>query len=153
MAIEMNQGDYTMRNKQCGEVDGAVVAVILGIILFIGLILLAMWGLPKYGVYRQGLAGEAELANAEYSRQVAVREAQAKKDSAVMLAEAEVERARGVAQANKIIGDSLKDNEAYLRYLFVNNLADTKDQVIYVPTEAQLPILEANRKVPQPSGK
>ena len=48
--------------------------------------------------------------------------------------------------ANKIIGDSLQNNEAYLRYLFVNNLADTKDQVIYVPTAAQLPILEADKR-------
>lgn len=91
-----------------------------------GVVLLAMWGLPRYGVYKQGLAGEAELANADYSRQVAVREAQAKKDAAVLLAQAEVERAKGVAQANKIIGDSLRDNEAYLRYLFVNNLTDRK---------------------------
>jgi regulator of protease activity HflC (stomatin/prohibitin superfamily) len=112
-----------------------------------------MWGLPRYGVYKQGLAGEAELANAEYSRQVAVREAQAKKDAAVLLAQAEVERAKGVAQANKIIGDSLKDNEAYLRYLFVNNLADTKDQVIYIPTEAGLPILEATRMDKANGGK
>lgn len=124
------------------------IAFIGVLILIIGIIWLGMWGIPKYGVYKQRLAGEAELANAEYSRQVAVREAQAKKDSAVLLAQAEVERARGVAQANKIIGNSLKDNEAYLRYLFVNNLADTKDQIIYVPTEANLPILEAGRGLP-----
>ena len=123
-------------------------ALVGAIILVIGLVFLAMWGGPRYGIYKHRLAGEAELANAEYSRQVAVREAQAKKDSAVLLAQAEVERARGVAQANKIIGDSLKDNEAYLRYLFVNNLADTKDQIIYVPTEANLPILEAGRGLP-----
>lgn len=135
-----------MKKLQRGEGE---LVLLIGMMLLagivVGVIWLAMWGLPRYGVYRQGLAGEAELANAEYSRQVAVREAQAKKDSAVMLAAAEVERAKGVAQANKIIGDSLKDNEAYLRYLFVNNLADTKDQVIYIPTEANLPILEATR--------
>ncbi len=132
----------------------AASAAILSIAaIIIGLVLLAMWGLPRYGVYKQGLAGEAELANAEYSRQVAVREAQAKKDAAVLLAQAEVERAKGVAQANKIIGDSLKDNEAYLRYLFVNNLADTKDQVIYIPTEAGLPILEATRMGKANGGK
>lgn len=119
------------------------VAVIGSIVL--GLIIICMWAFPKYGVYRQRLAGEAELANADYSRQVAVREAEARKDSAVMDAEAEVERAKGVAKANKIIGDSLKNNEAYLRYLFVNNLAHTKDQVIYIPTEGGLPILEATR--------
>jgi len=57
----------------------------------------------------------------------------------------------GVAAANKIIGDSLHNNEDYLRYLFVNGLEHTSNQVIYVPTEANLPILEASRKVPAPT--
>lgn len=105
-----------------------------------------MWGWPRYTVYSQEMAGRAALAEAESSRQIAVREAQAKKDAAIMLAAAEVERAKGVAQANKIIGDSLHNNEDYLRYLFVNGLENTKNQVIYVPTEANLPILEASRK-------
>jgi hypothetical protein len=44
------------------------------------------------------------------------------------------------------IGDSLKGNEAYLRYLWINNSDGNGDkQVIYVPTEAGLPILEAGR--------
>lgn len=129
---------------------GWIAAAVVG---FVMLIAGAMWGMPQYGVYSQRLSGEAELANADYSRQVAVREAMAKKDSAVLLAEAEVERAKGVAQANKIIGDSLKDNEAYLRYLFVNNLENTKDQIIYVPTEANLPILEAARGFGKPTKK
>ena len=119
---------------------------LLGLIALSLLIAFGMYGCPQYNVYQQRMAGEAELANANYSKQVAVQEAQAKLDSAKLLAGAEVERARGVAQANKIIGDSLKDNEAYLRYLFVNNLENTKDQVIYIPTEANLPILEATRK-------
>ena len=52
----------------------------------------------------------------------------------------------GGASANKIIGDSLKDNEAYLRYLWINNLEDAQDRtVVYIPTEADLPILEAGR--------
>jgi regulator of protease activity HflC (stomatin/prohibitin superfamily) len=108
-----------------------------------------MWGYPRYTVYSQEMAGRAALAEAESSRQIAVREAQAKKDAAVMLAAAEVERAKGVAAANKIIGDSLHNNEDYLRYLFVNGLENTKNQVIYVPTEANLPILEASRGVAQ----
>ena len=91
------------------------------------------------------MEGEAELAKANFSKQVAVQEAQAKMDSAVMLANAEVERAKGVAKANQIIGDSLKNNEDYLRYLFVNNLEHTQNQVIYIPTEANLPILERRK--------
>jgi regulator of protease activity HflC (stomatin/prohibitin superfamily) len=104
-----------------------------------------MYGMPMYNVYHQKMEGEAELAKANFSKQVMVQEAQAKMDAATMLANAEVERAKGVAKANQIIGDSLKNNEDYLRYLFVNNLEHTQNQVIYIPTEANLPILERRK--------
>lgn len=116
------------------------------ILALLFLVLAVMAGCPYYGVYQQRLSGEAELAKANFSKQVLVQEAQAKMDSSKLLAQAEVERAKGVAQANKIIGDSLKNNEEYLRYLFVNNLEHTQNQVIYIPTEANLPILEATRR-------
>ena len=124
----------------------AVSVTTLVATLFIGVITLGMWGCPKYDVYSKKMEGEAILAHAQSSREVAVAEAKAKMESAALLAKAEIERARGVAEANKIIGESLKNNEEYLRYLFVNNLENTKNQVIYIPTEANLPILEANRK-------
>jgi len=104
-----------------------------------------MYGMPIYDVYEQGLRGEAELAKANYSKQVAVQEAHAKMESAKLLADAEVIRAEGVAKANKIIGDSLNNNEAYLRYLYINNLEHSQNQIIYVPTEANLPILERRK--------
>ncbi len=100
----------------------------------------------KFNLWSSALSGEAELRKADWNRQITVREAQAKKDSAVLLADAEVERAKGVAKANKIIGDSLKGNEEYLRYLWIDSLQQTKDQIIYVPTEAGLPILEAGKR-------
>lgn len=121
------------------------VLATIGAVFLLILVAFGMYGCPQYNVYQQRLTGEAELARAEYSRQIAVREAQAKLDSAAKLADAEIERARGVAAANKIIGDSLKGNEAYLRYLWINELGITKNSVIYVPTEANLPILEADR--------
>lgn len=121
--------------------------------IIFGFAIFGLWGCPNYNVYSSRLAGQAELAQADSSKQVAVQTALAKKESATYEAEAEVIRAGGVAKANSIIGDSLKNNEAYLRYLFVNNLADTKNQVIYVPTEANLPILEATRTTPIPAPK
>lgn len=93
--------------------------------------------------------GKAELAKADFSKQVAVQEAQAKKDSAQLLADSEIIRAGGVAKANQIIGDSLKGNDAYLCYLWIDKLDSTKGQIVYVPTEAGLPILEAGRSVHQ----
>lgn len=103
---------------------------------------------PKYKVYQQSLAGEAELARAVQNRQIKIEEAKAASESAKLLAAAEIERAKGVAEANKIIGESLKGNEAYLRYLWIQGLQEgSTPQVIYVPTEAGLPILEAGRAV------
>lgn len=122
---------------------GWIFSIFVVVLLVVGV---GLWGCPQYNIYQSRLAGEAELANAEYSKKVAVQTAQAKLDSAKMLADAEIIRAQGVAQANKIIGESLKGNEAYLRYLWIDKLELDKGQVIYVPTEAGLPILEAGHR-------
>jgi regulator of protease activity HflC (stomatin/prohibitin superfamily) len=107
-----------------------------------------MYGCPKYNVWQQGLEGQAELARAEQNRQIRINEAKAKKEAAAFEADAEIERARGIAEANKIIGDSLKDNEGYLRWLFIDMLRETGGdgrETIYIPTEAGMPIMEAGR--------
>lgn len=120
--------------------------------LFLGLFIILtvlglMFGLPQYNVYRQRLGGEALLAHAQAAKEVAVAEAKAKMESAELLAQAEIIRAKGVAQANTIIGESLKSNESYLRYLWIQEVAGhAQDKtIVYVPTEANLPILEAGR--------
>lgn len=120
---------------------GIFGATIVSLTILLG----ALYGLPKYNVWRKSLSGEAALREAEYSKRVAVEEALALRDSATLKAEAEVERAKGVAQANKIIGDSLQGNEAYLRYLWIQGLQDGSSETIYIPTEANLPIMEASR--------
>lgn len=100
-----------------------------------------------YALWSNKMRGEQELARAEGNRKIVIQEALAKKEAAQYLSEAEILRARGVAEANKIIGESLKNNESYLRYLWINNLDHTKEkQIIYVPTEANLPILEAGKR-------
>ena len=114
--------------------------------IFVAVIAIPFYAWPKYRVWQKGLAGEAQLREAEWNRQIRVREAEAQRDAAVMLADAEVERAKGVAEANRIIGTSLEGNEAYLRYLWIQGLQDGSSEVIYVPTEATLPILEATRR-------
>lgn len=106
-----------------------------------------LYGYPKYQVYSSDLAGQAQLKEAESNRKIIILEAEAKKESAALLAEVEVTRAKGVAEANKIIGDSLKNNESYLRWLWINNMKETNNDVIYIPTEAGLPILEAGKRV------
>jgi regulator of protease activity HflC (stomatin/prohibitin superfamily) len=115
------------------------------ITLLVALTLIVAWAFPQYLVYVQTMEGRAKLAEAEHSRRIAIEEARAALESATHLANAEVERAKGVAEANRIIGDSLDGNDAYLRYLWIQNLGGD-DTVVYVPTEAGLPILEAGKR-------
>ena len=120
--------------------------LIIFLIIALMVVLFAFSAVGKvYNVWSKEMDGKAELAEAEWTKKVSIEEAKAKKESAVYEAEAEVERAKGVAESNRIIADGLKDNEAYLRYLWINNLSQNS-QVIYVPTEAGLPILEAGKR-------
>lgn len=107
---------------------------------------LGLWGCPHYSVYSARMDGEAKLAHAQSEREVQVRDAQGRLEASSLLARADIERAKGVAEANKIIGTSLRDNEAYLRWLFIEGLKEKQGEVIYIPTEAGLPILEAGKR-------
>ncbi len=115
------------------------------LIVIMGLILVPMWGCPHYHVYNQEMMGIAKLKESESSKQILMQDAKARREAAKDLAQAEIERAKGVAEANRIIGEGLKDNEAYLMYLWVQGMADNDNQIIYVPTETGMPILEAGR--------
>ncbi len=79
----------------------------------------------KLKTEQEGLQKEFELVKA-------------KKD-----AEIEVARAEGVAKSNVIIANSI--SEQYLRYQWIQGLQKNDLQVVYVPTEAGMPIMEANR--------
>ena len=125
---------------------GEVIAGLFIVVLCLGGVGSCMAFYPQYNVYQQRLAGEAQLERQKYEKQVAVQSAMAKKESASLLAEAEVIRSEGVAKANRIIGDSLKSNESYLRYLWVQNMSESQKEVIYIPTEAGLPIMEAGKR-------
>ena len=122
--------DNTMRN-----------ALIIGASFLVSLFVISSVVGPLYNVWAQSLDGKAELQKAEYTRQVAVLEAQAKKDSAQQLAEAEVIRAQGVAKANSIIGESLKDNPAYLQYLWITEGDKDSNRTVYmIPSNGGAPV-------------
>lgn len=107
----------------------------------VGLIGGACWAIPKYDVYQQTLKGEAEFKRAEQNRRITIEEARAELDAAELLREADIIRARGIADANEIIGQSI--TTPYLQWLWIEGLHNENSEVIYVPTEAGLPILEA----------
>lgn len=100
--------------------------------------------LPYYNVWQQEMSGKAEFAKAEQNRKIKIEEAKANLEAEKLNAQAEVERAKGAAEAIRIENGSI--TPAYIQYLWVrqqNNLNDKT--VIYIPTETNLPVLEASR--------
>ncbi len=125
----------------------AAWAGLIFVLVVIGMIWAMVWGYQTFRVYSAGQAGKAELAQAEYNRQIIVRQAQAKLDAASLEAQAAVAHAKGVKESNEIIANGLGGAEGYLRFLYIQMLSDQQDkQIIYLPTEAGLPILEAGKR-------
>lgn len=135
---------YTEENEIKNNIAKIVVSGVIALTL---ISILYTVGYQWFRVFESEQAGKAELAQAEWNRQIIVRQAQAKKDAATLEADAEVSRAEGVAKANKIVADGLGGAEGYLRYLYIHMLSEQTDkQIIYIPTEAGLPILEASKR-------
>lgn len=125
-----------MKPKKMYFIWGSIAVVLITILLV---------GFPNYRVWAQEMRGKAALREAEWDRQIQVQEASAQLESAKLLAARDSVQALGVASANRILGESLRNNEEYLRYLWIQGLQDGSSEVIYIPTEANLPILEATR--------
>ena len=119
----------------------ATAFIIVAVLIFLIAVSVLAWGLPRYNVYSRELSGKAALREAEWSRQITVEEAKAEKESALLKKEADIIRAEGTAESNKIIAKSLTSE--YITWKWVEGLHDGSSEVIYVPTEANLPILEA----------
>lgn len=122
----------------------------IGSVMVVGvLIAIVLIGFPTYNVYSKQMAGKAAYEEAVQNRRIRVLEAQAALDSAKLTASAEIERAKGTNEANRIMAQSLGGPENYLRWSYINMLQETAGkgdrQVIYLPTEAGMPILEAGR--------
>lgn len=119
----------------------SAIGVAIGIAVLVGLLL---FGIPTYSVWRSKLQGRAELVRAEQNRQIKIEEAKANLEAEKLNAQAEIERAKGAAEAIRIENGSL--TPTYIQYLWVRQQSDLGEKtVIYIPTETNLPILEAGR--------
>ena len=116
----------------------AIVLACVGVIILITVATMAI--IPVYNVWSSKKSGEAKLAKAKYAEYTAKIKAKAKFEAAEYLAKAEVERAVGIAKSIKIVGDALNNNPGYLDYRWLQNLKETKNQVIYVPERRNNPL-------------
>lgn len=125
---------------------------VVGIIVIIVL----MFGLPVYNVWQQEMAGKAEMAKAEQNRKILVEEAKARLEAEKLNAAAEIERARGMAEAMKVENGTL--STTYNQYLFIRTLEKIADkgslpQIIYVPSQGLTPIMDISKGMTVVPGK
>lgn len=119
--------------------------VITGLVLALLVIIALMWGLPTYNVWQQEMSGKAEMAKAEQNRKILIEEAKAKLEAEKLNAEAEIERAKGMAKAMEIENGRL--SSTYNQYLFIRTLEKLADkgsipQIIYLPSEGLTPVMD-----------
>lgn len=114
--------------------------VLIGSVIGVGLFLsLCMLAYGHLNVYMSRLSGQAAYAHSESERKVLVSQA-----------EAELESAKLRAEAIKIVGEMAKQYPEYREQEFIGAFGDALksdriDQIIYVPTEANIPIIEKRK--------
>ena len=119
-----------------------ILAVIGAVVVLASLFFVIPW----YNVWQQEMSGKAEFAKAEQNRKIKIEEAKANLEAEKLNAQAEIERAKGAAEAIRIENGSL--TPTYIQYLWVRQQSNLNDKtVVYIPTEGNLPILEATRPV------
>jgi hypothetical protein len=130
------------RNDGTGALVGAGLATL---IVGLGIIGFLFWFFPTYGVWQAGLSGRASLMRAQQEKQIQIEQARG-----------ELESARLREQAIRIVGQATKDFPEYRQQEFIGAFAEAVksgaiNQIIYVPTEANIPITESHRLAPKSS--
>jgi regulator of protease activity HflC (stomatin/prohibitin superfamily) len=125
--------------------------IVPGFLIGLLIILALMYGLPIYNVWQQEMVGKAEMAKAEQNRRILVEEAKAKLEAEKLNAAAEIERAKGMAEAMRLENGTL--STTYNQYLFIRTLEKLADkgslpQIIYVPSQGLTPIMDVSKTMP-----
>ena len=115
-----------------------IMACIVCVIVLAVIVVSLMFGVPVYCVWKSGLSGEAKLRSAEQTKRILVQQAEAEKDAAQYRAD-----------AIKIMGQAAKDYPEYRQQEFMAAFGEALkegniQQIVYVPTEAMIPVTEAS---------
>ena len=127
-----------MNKFQKGNADNILTGLIAVFVIAIILIFLFAW--PQYKVWQQGMAGQAQLSKAQQSKQIAIE-----------TAKAELESAKLRAEAIKVMGKAAQEFPEYRQQEFIGAFGEALregniSQIVYVPTEANIPVLEAGKR-------
>ena len=129
---------WKMNKFKKGNADGLLLAMIAAFVVIIFLFFLFAW--PQYKVWQQGMAGQAQLSKAQQSKQIAIE-----------TAKAELESAKLRAEAIKVMGKAAQEYPEYRQQEFIGAFGEALregniNQIVYVPTEANIPVLEAGKR-------
>ena len=129
----MNTNEMTAK-----KIRKIIIVSVMSVIL---ILVIGMIGFPLYNVWQKGLEGEANLKKAEQEKLIQITQAKA-----------ELESSQYRAKAIETIGEMAKKFPEYRQQEFIGAFAEalkegTIQQIIYVPTETNIPILENSRQI------
>jgi hypothetical protein len=138
-------GEYEQQQLALRKLAYRYLSVAIAFIFL--LIPIGLVGCPQYHVWQQGLEGQAALKRAEQTRMIQIEQAKGEEQAALHR-----------ANAIKTLGQAAKDFPEYRYQEFLGAFAEalhngTIQKIIFVPTEAQIPITEAGRSVHVPDKK
>ena len=135
----MSARDEELKENALGIVF-AGIAGLFTLFLIIAFFFGLAASMKHYSVWAMEKTGEGMLRQANYERQTQVAQAQAERDSAALRAE-----------AIHILGAAAQQYPEYRQQEFIGAFARCLEtgcasQIIYVPTEANIPITEAGKR-------
>lgn len=148
----------TERIAMSNDIETGRQAITYGIvtialaILFLGASFFAVgWGRAHYKLWKAEYTGRALEIEKEYMGKAVLAEAEHSRMARVEAAEAEKEAAALTAEAIEIVGEAAQEYPEYRQQEFYLALGEALkegqiDQILYLPTEASLPITEAGKR-------
>lgn len=128
-----------MEDLSIKQVIASTLGVVVGLGILVGGLFSTAYFYRNYNVWAMEMKGKAALMEATQTRQIQVEQAKA-----------ELESAKYRAEAISVIGKAAQDYPEYRTQEYIGAFAEalkegTIDQIIYIPTEASLPLVEATR--------
>ncbi|MEK5768491.1 hypothetical protein, partial [Acinetobacter schindleri] len=94
---------------------------------------------PQYKVWQQGMSGQARLAEAQQSKQIAIE-----------TAKSELESAKLRAEAIKVMGKAAQEYPEYRQQEFIGAFGEALRQgniihIVYLPPDSNIPVFDAGK--------
>ncbi len=122
--------------------------IVYALVLIAAITAFCMIVVPPWGVWAARKRGEAAFADAMGEQRIQIAKAHSRLEAAENNKKAAIIEAEAVASQIEKIGKELLTHDLYLRWQWIKMMEErnSKSDTIYVPTEANLPILEATRR-------